>query len=77
MYKNTRKETQNHAITRINLYSWVLKAFDKFIKNNYNSSVFLNDIVLRLQKAKNLKKTNASFRGLERFFGNGVVIALF
>lgn len=29
MYKNTQKETQNHAITRISLYSLRLKALDK------------------------------------------------
>lgn len=30
-----------------------------------------------MQKAKNLKKTDASFRGLGVFFGGGVVIAYF
>lgn len=29
MYKNIQKETQNHAITRISLYSWYIKALDK------------------------------------------------
>ncbi|WP_157808219.1 hypothetical protein [Helicobacter pylori] len=29
------------------------------------------------KKAKNLKKTDTSFWGLERFFGGGVVIAYF
>lgn len=29
MYKNIQKEIQNHAITRISLYSWSFKALDK------------------------------------------------
>ncbi|ANT43202.1 hypothetical protein [Helicobacter phage Sw577G] len=33
-------------------------------KNNYNSSVLLKNCYLRHKKAKNLKKTDANFRGL-------------
>ncbi|MGL2737032.1 hypothetical protein ACQJ75_01960 [Helicobacter pylori] len=47
-------------------------------KNNYTSSVLLKICCFRdRQKAKNFKKTNASFWGLGVFFGGGVVIAYF
>ncbi len=77
MYKNTQKETQNHAIKYISLYSCGLKALDEYGKNNYNSSVLLKNVIYETQKAKNLKKTDASFRGLGVLFGGGVVIAYF
>ncbi|GAA8064838.1 hypothetical protein HpDR66_26520 [Helicobacter pylori] len=47
-------------------------------KNNYTSSVLLKICCFRdRQKAKNLKKTDASFWGLGVFFGGGVGYSLF
>ncbi|WQW50290.1 hypothetical protein KVM19_02610 [Helicobacter pylori] len=47
-------------------------------KNNYTSSVLLKFVFFRdRQKAKNLKKTDASFWGLGVFFGGGVGYSLF
>lgn len=56
MYKNIQKETQNHAITRISLYSCDLKRLTSKRKNNYNSSVLLKFFVLETdKKLKTLK----------------------
>ncbi|RVZ59380.1 hypothetical protein EC565_03740 [Helicobacter pylori] len=68
MIKIIRKETQNHAITHISFYSWSFKVLDKWTKKNYTLCVLSKNVIWDTQKAKNLKKTDASFRGLGRFF---------
>lgn len=39
MYKNIRKETQNHAITALVLICGVLRRLTNEAKNNYTSTV--------------------------------------
>lgn len=52
MFKIIQKETQNHAITRISLCSWCLKAFDKQSKKVYTSSVLLKFVILETDKKR-------------------------
>ncbi len=78
MYKNILKEKQNRAITRISLYLCGLKALDKQSKKILHFKRYFKICCFRdTQKAKNFKKTDASFWGLGVFFGGGVGYSLF